>query len=93
MKNEIITTKKVKECGTSLAIFVTKECAALDITRGDLVRITIEPVRDCHNCGNCQDWIDGGYRIGEYDCKIGNDGPECDDNEQCPGWTPIKKND
>ena len=91
LKYQIVATKEVKECGTSLVFFVTKECAALGITRGDMVRITIEPVRSCHNCGNCQGWIDEGYGMGEYDCKLGDDCPEEQDG-QCPGWIPIKKN-
>ena len=44
MKNGIVTTKEVKTCGTSLVVFITKECAALEIDRGDYVRITIETI-------------------------------------------------
>ena len=44
MMDEIITVKEVKECGTSLVFFVTKECAALGVTRGDYVKITMETI-------------------------------------------------
>ena len=91
---EITTTKKIILCGTSLTVNVTKEAQAIGASRGDYVEVTIRNpqenapiVKTCNNCGNCRGWIDEGYGLGEYDCKLGDKCPE-EINGVCPGWIP-----
>lgn len=39
-----VATKKIRACGTSLVVNITKECRFLGIELGDYVRITIETI-------------------------------------------------
>lgn len=93
---EITIVKKLDYCGNSLVIRITKEAEVLDAKRGDYLQLTVSKVQDeepktCNNCGNCRGWIDEGYGLGEYDCKLGDDCPEEDDKGDCPGWIPRNK--
>lgn len=40
--DKITATKKVRNSGHSLVLFVTEECKMIDVDRGDIVEVTIE---------------------------------------------------
>lgn len=94
---EISIVKRLDYCGNSLVIRITKEAEVLGAQRGDYLQLKISKVEEeepktCNNCGNCRGWIDEGYGLGEYDCKIRADLWE-DDKGNCPRWIPKKNKD
>ena len=44
--DKITATKKVRNSGHSLVLFVTEECKMIDVDRGDIVEVTIKKVED-----------------------------------------------
>ena len=44
--DKITATKKVRNSGHSLVLFVTEECSLIDVHRGDIVEVTIEKKED-----------------------------------------------
>ena len=44
--DKITATKKVRNSGHSLVLFITEECKMIDVERGDIVEVTIEKIED-----------------------------------------------
>lgn len=44
--DKITATKKVRNSGHSLVLFITEECKMIDVERGDIVEVTIGKIED-----------------------------------------------